>query len=73
MKAINPEDGVIDTVTDSVSPVVFGKLHHSAEAERTQSCIVKGGGAGDVRDSNAGVVDHYGVVHLVWVAEVLSV
>jgi len=73
VKAINPEDGVIDTVTDSISPVVFGKLHHSAEAKHTQSCIVKGGGAGDVCDSNAGVVDHYGVVHPIWVAEVLSV
>ena len=34
VKAINPEDGVIDTVTDSISPVVFGKLHHSAEAQQ---------------------------------------
>ena len=73
VKAVNPVNGVIDTITNAIGPVVFGKLHHPAEAKHTQSCIVKGGGAGDVRDSNAGVVDHYGVVHPIWVAEVLSV
>ena len=51
VKAINPEDGVIDTITNAIRPVVFGKLHHPTEAKHTQSCIVKGGGAGDVRDS----------------------
>ena len=55
VKAVNPEDGVIDTITNAIRPVVFGKLHHPAEAKHTQSCIVKGGGVGDVRDSNPSV------------------
>jgi len=63
VKAVNPKDGVIDTVTDAIRPVVFGKLHHSAEAKYTQSCIVKGGGAGDVRESKPGVVNHRSVLH----------
>ena len=63
VKAVNPEDGVTDTITNAIRPVVFGKLHHPAEAKHTQSCIVKGGGAGDVRDSNPGVVNHCGVLH----------
>ena len=43
VKAINPEDGVIDTITDAIRRVVFGNLHHPAAAEHTQSRIVKGG------------------------------
>jgi len=54
---------VIDTIPNAVRPVVFGKLHHPAEAKHTQSCIVKGGGAGDVHDSNPSVVNHCCVPH----------
>ena len=73
VNAVNPVNGVIDTITNAIGPVVFGKLHHPAEAKHPQICIVKGGGAGDVRDSNAGVVDHCGVLHLIWAAGVLPV
>ena len=62
VKPVNPEDGIIYTITNTIGPVVFGKLHHPAEAKHTQSCIVKGGGAGDVGDANAGVVDHCGIL-----------
>jgi len=58
VKAVNPENREIDTIADAIDPVVFGKLHDPMEAERAQSRIVKGGGTGDVRDSNAGVIDH---------------
>jgi hypothetical protein len=34
------------------------------EAERGQSCIVKGGGTGDIRDTDACMVDHGGVLRL---------
>jgi hypothetical protein len=59
VKAVNPENRVIDTIADGISPVVLRELHDPAEAERTQSHIVKGGGTADVRDSNASVVDHF--------------
>ena len=44
---------IIDTVADTILPVVLGKLHDPAQAERTRRCIVKGGGTGDVRDIDA--------------------
>jgi hypothetical protein len=44
VKPVNPEDGIIYTITNTIGPVVFGKLHHPAEAKHTQSCIVKGDG-----------------------------
>jgi hypothetical protein len=62
VKAVNPEDWVIDTIADVIGPILLGNLHDPAEAERPQSRIVKGGGTGDVRDSNARVVDHCGVL-----------
>src|SRR5438552_10732577 len=58
VKAVNPENRVIDPIANAISPVVLGELHDPAEAERAQSRIVKGGGTADVRDSNPGVVDH---------------
>ena len=58
VKAVNPEDRVIDTITDAISPVVLGELRDPPEAERAQSRIVKGGGTTDVPNSNACVVDH---------------
>jgi hypothetical protein len=64
VKAVNPEHRVINTIADAIGPVVRGHLCDPAEAERTQRCIVKGGGTRDVRDSNAGVVDHCGGLRL---------
>ena len=58
MKAVDPENRIIDTIAHAISPVVVGNLHDSAMTESAQSGIVKGGGTGDVRDSNASVVDH---------------
>src|SRR5450432_1757057 len=61
VKAINPEDRVIDTIADAIGPVL-GNLDHPAGAERAQSRIVKGGGTGDVCDANACVVDHCSIL-----------
>jgi hypothetical protein len=44
VEAIDPEDGVIHSIADSVSPFVLGKLHDSPEVESTQHGVVKGGG-----------------------------
>ena len=64
MKTVDPENRIIHTVADAIGPVVLGKLHDPAQAERTRRCIVKGGGTGDVGVSNAGVVDHCGSLGL---------
>jgi hypothetical protein len=56
--SIDPEDGIIETVADAVSPRVIGHLHNSAHTKRPQSDVVEGGGTADVCDSNAGVVNH---------------
>jgi hypothetical protein len=58
VKAVDPENREIDTIADAIGPVVLGKLHNPTEAECAQSRIVKDGGTGDVRDSNACVIDH---------------
>jgi hypothetical protein len=69
VKAVNPENRVIDTIADAIGAVVHGKLHDPAEAERAQSRIVKGGGTGDVRDTDPCMVDHCGVLSCQRVAE----
>jgi hypothetical protein len=56
VKAVNPENRVIDAIADAG---VLGKLHDPAQAECAQSRIVKGGGTDDVRDTDPGMVDHY--------------
>ncbi len=58
MKAVNPENRVIDTIADAVSPVVWGKLNDPAQPESAQCSIVKGGGSSDVRDTDTRVIDH---------------
>jgi hypothetical protein len=58
--SIDPEDGIIETVADAVSPRAVGHLHHSAHSKRSQSGVVEGGGTANVCDSNAGVVNHCG-------------
>jgi hypothetical protein len=58
VKAVNPENREIDAITDAVGPVVLGKLHNPTKTECAQSRIVKSGGTGNVRDSNASVIDH---------------
>jgi hypothetical protein len=62
VKTVNPENRVIDTIANAIGSVVLGKLHDPMEAKRAQSRIVKGGGTGDVRDSNSGVVDRCDVL-----------
>jgi hypothetical protein len=42
VKAVNPEDRVIDTIANAIGPVVLWKLRDPAQAERAQSRIVKG-------------------------------
>jgi hypothetical protein len=58
VKAVNPENRVVDTIGDRIGAVLLGKLRDTAKAERAQNRIVKGGGPGDVCDSNTGMVDH---------------
>src|SRR5215207_3800855 len=58
VEAIYPEDRVIHSIANSVSPFVLGKLHDSPEVQSAQDGVVKGGGTSDVRDADAGVVDH---------------
>src|SRR5918998_1873747 len=58
VEAIDPEDRVIHSVADSVSPFILGKLHDSPEVQSVQHGVVKGGGTSDVRDADTGVVDH---------------
>src|SRR5215210_5701851 len=59
VEAIDPEDRVICSIADSVSPFVFGKLHDSPEVQSAQHGVVKGGGTPEVRDADAGVVDQW--------------
>ena len=58
VKAVNPENRVIDTIADAIGPVVLRKLHDPVQAKCVQSRIVKGRGPGDVRDTDARMVDH---------------
>ncbi|SIT40134.1 hypothetical protein BN2476_240003 [Paraburkholderia piptadeniae] len=60
VKAVNPENRVIEAVADAIGPAVARHLHHAAHAKRAQSGVVKRGGTMDVRDSNSGVIDHRG-------------
>jgi len=55
--SIDPEYGVIETIADAVGPDVNGHLHHPAHAKHFQSRVIKGGGAADVGDANASVVN----------------
>ena len=64
VKAINPENREIDAIADAIGPVIGGQLHDPAEAECTQSGIVKCGGTDDVRDANAGMIDHGGILYI---------
>ena len=58
VKAVNPENRVVNAVADTIGPTVVRHLHHAAHAKRAQSGVVKRGGTTDVRDSNSGVIDH---------------
>jgi hypothetical protein len=58
--SIDPEEWIIETVADAVSPRVIGHLYNSAHTKLPQSGVVEGGGTADVCDSNAGVVNHCG-------------
>jgi hypothetical protein len=42
VKAVDPENGVIDTIADAIGPVALRKLHDPAQAECAQSRSVKG-------------------------------
>jgi hypothetical protein len=58
MKAVNPEDRVLDTIADAISPIVLGNLHNPAEAERTKSGIVKSRRPANVGNADSCVVNH---------------
>jgi hypothetical protein len=58
MISVDPEDGILEPVANAVSSHIVGHLHHATQAERAQSRIVEFGGTTDVRDSNAGMVNH---------------
>jgi hypothetical protein len=59
MISINPEDRIIETIADAVSPRIIGHLHHSAHTKRPQGGVIERGGTADVCDPNAGVVNHF--------------
>jgi hypothetical protein len=58
VKAVNPENRVIDAIADGVGSVVLRKLRDPPEAECAQDRVVKRCGTGDIRDTNARMVDH---------------
>jgi hypothetical protein len=60
VETVNPENRVIDAIADAIGRVVLRKLHYATQAECAQSRIVKCCGTGDVRDTNARMVDHDG-------------
>jgi hypothetical protein len=62
MKAVNPENREINTIANAIGPIVPRKLHHSTEAKCAQSRIIKDGRTGNVRDSDAGMIDHCGIL-----------
>jgi hypothetical protein len=58
MMSINPEDRIIETVADAVSSYTIRDLHHPAYTKRAQRRVLEDGGMANVRNSNAGVVNH---------------
>jgi hypothetical protein len=58
--ALDPENRIVDAIADAIGPVVFRELYNATQAECAQSRIVKRCGTGDVRDTNARMVDHDG-------------
>jgi hypothetical protein len=58
--SIDPEDGIVETVTNPVGPHVMRYLHHATHAKRLQGRVIEDGGAADVRDPNAGMVNYLG-------------
>jgi hypothetical protein len=60
VETVNPENRVIDAIADAIGSVVLRKVHNATQAECAQSRIVKRCGTGDVRDTNARMVDHDG-------------
>jgi hypothetical protein len=56
VKAVDPEDRVIDAIADAIGPVLR-KLHDPVQAKCAQSRIVKSRGPDDVRDTDARMVD----------------
>jgi hypothetical protein len=64
VKAVDPENRVIDSIANAVGTVVLRKLHNPAKAERAQGSIVEGGGTGDVGDTDARMIDRCGILRL---------
>src|SRR5215475_12448962 len=58
MVTVDPKNGIVHAVADSISPYAFGQLHHAAQAERTKRCVIKRGGTRDIRHPNARMVYH---------------
>jgi hypothetical protein len=57
--AIDPEDGIVETVADTIGSDVVRHLPDAAHAQRRQSRIIEFCGTPDIRDANASVVDHH--------------
>jgi hypothetical protein len=64
VKAVNPENRIIDSIANAVGPVVLRKLHEPAEAERAQRCIIKDGGTADIRDTDTCMIDHCDILRI---------
>src|SRR6185436_1466854 len=58
MKAINPEDGVIDSVSNCIGAIARRKQRDPPQAQCAQDGVVELGGPSDVRNTDARVVDH---------------
>src|SRR5262249_37672913 len=58
VKTVDPEHRVVDAVSDGVRSRVLRQLHDPAKAKRAQCCVIKGGGAANMRDADARMVDH---------------
>jgi hypothetical protein len=62
MKAVNPKNRILDTIANAIGPVVVGELDGPAQPKRAQSRVIKGRGTDDIRDTDACMVDHCGVL-----------
>jgi hypothetical protein len=58
MKAIDPENRILDTIADGIGSIVFGKLHDPAQTERAKSRVIKSRGPANLRDADTRMVNH---------------
>jgi hypothetical protein len=58
VKPVNPENRIIDPIADRIGSFILRNLHNAAQAKCAEGRIIKNSRTGDVRDSDACVVDH---------------